>query len=52
MILRMSLPPLQNGSFSKGCANWWKCWVACQSKEPCFAYAEVETDQELEWHGS
>ena len=34
---RMRLPPLQNGSFSKG---WWKCWVARQSKEPCLACAE------------
>jgi hypothetical protein len=31
---------LQNGSFSKGWVNWWKCWIARQSKEPCFACAE------------
>jgi hypothetical protein len=31
---------LQNGSFSKGRANGWKCWIARQSKEPYFACAE------------
>jgi hypothetical protein len=31
---------LQNGSLSKGWTNWWKCWIARQSKEPCFACAE------------
>jgi hypothetical protein len=31
---------LQNGSFGKGWVNWWKCWIARQSKEPCFACAE------------
>jgi hypothetical protein len=31
---------LQNGSLSNGWTNWWKCWIARQSKAPCFACAE------------